>query len=224
MSVDVDQRTQDGITEDYSQYRALSVLAVASCVLGVLSLTAFLSWPLAVVPLLGVVTGIIALRRIRANAAEMTGQKFASAGIMMSVLFFCAGWGYLTFSYVTEVPPGYERLSYSQLQPDPEVQGQIYPPEIVEYDGHRVFIKGYVLQGKQQSGIKQFILCRDNGDCCFGGQPRLTDRIQVTLKPPLTLEYSTRLRRLAGTFYFAPAQDNYGLGGVIYHLEADYLK
>ena len=176
------------------------------------------------IPLLGLTTGSIALRRIHLNSAELTGKKFAWAGIAASALFFCGGWSFLSYSYVKELPPGYERLSYAQLQPDPDVPGQVYPPDVVNYDGHRVFIKGYVYPGKQTSGIKQFVLCRDNGDCCFGGQPRLTDRIMVNLEGPLALEYSTRLRHLAGTFHVEPGRAVDGLGGAIYHLEADYLK
>jgi hypothetical protein len=224
MSVDVETRSSDALLEDYSQYRALSALAVASCILGVLSAATFLSWSLALIPFLGVLTGLIALRRISVNAAELTGKKLAWAGVALSLVFFCGGWGYLAYLYAAELPPGYERLSYAQLQPDPDEQGQIYPPEITEKSGQRVFIKGYVYPGKQTSGIKQFVLCRDNGDCCFGGQPRLTDRILVKLDGPLLLEYSTRLRHVAGTFRVEPGRATDGLGGVIYHLDADYLK
>ena len=228
MSVDVETRVdvtnRDALGEQYAQYKAVSVLAVASLILGLLSAAAFLTWALAVIPLLGLLTGLIALRRIHVNSAELTGNKFAWAGIATSVLFFCGGWGFLSYSYMKELPPGYERLSYAQLQPDPDVPGEVYPPDVANFDGHRVFIKGYVYPGKQTSGIKQFVLCRDNGDCCFGGQPRLTDRIMVNLEGPLALEYSTRLRHLAGTFHVEPGRAVDGLGGAIYHLDADYLK
>jgi hypothetical protein len=228
MSVDLETRRDPMVPhpvgDDYGQYKAVSVLAVASLILGVLSLAAFLTWALAVIPFLGVFTGLMALRRIRVNSTELTGRKFAWAGIATSVLFFAAGWSYLGYLYVKELPPGYERLSYAQLQPDPDVAGEVYPPGITEYNGHRVFIKGYVYPGKQTSGIKQFVLCRDNGDCCFGGQPRLTDRIMVNLEGPLALEYTTRLRHLAGTFRVEPGRAVDGLGGAIYHLDADYLK
>ena len=125
---------------------------------------------------------------------------------------------------MTEVPPGYQRLNYAELQPDPETQGEVFPPAIEQRDGDRVFIKGYVFPAKQTSGIKQFVLCRDNGDCCFGGQPKLTDRVLVTLKGPLSLNFSTRLQRVAGTFRVEPGQGTDGISGVIYHLDADYLS
>ncbi len=210
--------------EDYSQYRALSVSAVASCLLGLLSITSFLGWALIVIPVVGLLVGLIALWRIRANPTELTGRTIAWAGIALSLAFMFGGAGYLTYDYVTEVPPGYARLSYAELQPDPDNPGELFPPSIEARDGERIFIKGYVYPGKQTSGIKQFVLCRDNGDCCFGGQPKLTDRVLVTLKGPLSLEYSTRIQRLAGTFRVEPGRATDGLEGVIYHLDADYLK
>ena len=224
MSVDVETGMPDSLMEEYAQYRALSVMAVASCVLGVLSAATFLGWTLLVIPILGVATGVIALRRISVNAGELTGTRVAWTGILLSLVFLGGGAGYQTYAYATEVPPGYERLNYTQLQPDPDTPGEVYPAEISDYDGRRVFIKGYVYPGKQTSGIRQFVLCRDNGDCCFGGQPKLTDRILVNMQGPLALEYSTRLHRLAGTFHVRPGRATDGLGGVIYHLDADYLK
>ncbi len=225
MGVEVETGRSSDVIEDYSQYRALSVLAVASCILGLLSATSFLAWALAaIVPPLGIATGLVALWRIHSNPTEMTGKRVAWLGIALSLLFLCGGTTYLTYDYVTEVPPGYERLNYAELQPDPDIKGEMFPPAISERNGERVFIKGYVYPGKQTSGIKQFVLCRDNGDCCFGGQPKLTDRILVNLKGSLALNYSTKLRRVAGKFRVEPGQGTDGVGGVIYHLDADYLK
>ncbi|HEY2838868.1 MAG TPA: DUF4190 domain-containing protein [Pirellulales bacterium] len=232
MSVDIEHRTSDdqsrageeGFVEDYTQYRALSVAAVASCALGALSVITFLSWAFAIIPLLGVVLGVLALVRIRRNQAELVGSRVAQSGIALSLLFCAAGVSYLTYDYLTEVPDGYRRLSYSRLQPDEEQPGQLFPPEIEGWNGERVFIKGYVYPTKNERGIKEFILCRDNGDCCFGGQPKLTDRILVDLKGHLTYKYSTRMIRLAGTFRVEPGKGVDGVGGVIYHLDADYLK
>jgi hypothetical protein len=225
MSVDVEQRIQvDTPVEDYTQYRAISVTAVMSCALGALSALTFLSWAFAVIPLLGVIMGVIALVRIRRNPAELVGARIANAGIALCLLFSAAGGSYLVYDYTTEVPPGYERLSYATLRADKDQPGQLYPPEVDELNGHRVFIKGYVFPSKNKQLFKEFILCRDNGDCCFGGQPPLTDRILVDLKGQLTYKYSTRMVRVAGTFRVEPSEAIDGLGGVIYHLDADYLK
>jgi hypothetical protein len=225
MSVDLEHPIhEDTPVEDYTQYRAISIAAIISCALGALSVITFLSWVLAIIPLLGLIMGVVALVRIRRNPAELVGAQIANAGIGLSLLFSATGGAYLVYDYMTEVPSGYERLSYATLRADDAQPGQLYPPEVNDLDGHRVFVKGYVYPTKSEQGVKEFILCRDNGDCCFGGQPPLTERIMVDLKGQLTYKYATRMVRVAGTFRVEPGKAVDGLGGVLYHLEADYLK
>ncbi len=96
---------------------------------------------------------------------------------------------------------------------------------MVELNETRVFIKGYVYPDGQSSNIKQFVLVPDMGTCCFGGQPKLTDMVQVTLKDPHRIRYSYQLRRLAGVFRVSPYKKSIaGLDGVYYQLEADYVR
>jgi hypothetical protein len=40
--------------------------------------------------------------------------------------------------------------------------------EIEAMDGQLIRIRGYMLPSFQQSGIKKFVLVRDNMECCFG--------------------------------------------------------
>jgi len=88
-----------------------------------------------------------------------------------------------------------------------------------------VFIKGYVYPDGQQYNIKRFILIPDMGTCCFGGQPKLTDMVEVTLRDPLRTVFERRKRRLAGTLSvdlrLKPVS---GLGGVYYRLDAEYVR
>lgn len=217
-----DNSFDDSLGEE--DYRAVSSTAVASLVAGLLSLLCFLGWEMAVLPLLGVLLGLRALWRIRRTPDELTGARFAVAGIVLSVLCFAAGWGWLSYIYLTEVPDGYERIAFSRLQPSSEVPGQLFPPSAIELDGKRVFIKGYVKPGAQSSEIKEFLLVRDLRECCFGDStPKLTDMVLVTLKDPLRANFSLWPRGLAGTLRVRPER----LGGpnsVLYYLEADYLK
>lgn len=204
------------------EYRVLSTMAVLSLICGVLSLLALFDLSLGLIPLIGVLVGARALVQIRRRPQDLTGAGLAKAGIALSVLLLVTGWVRIGYIYATEVPDGYMRVSYESLQPDEP--GQQVPQSAIDLDGKRVFIKGYAYPGAQKTGIKEFILCRDNGDCCFGGEPKLTDMIQVTLAEPLAMEYTTSMRRLAGTFRVEPAEASDSLGSVLYHLEADYLK
>jgi hypothetical protein len=64
------------------------------------------------------------------------------------------------------------------------------------------------------------------GTCCFGGQPKPTDMIEVYIPDGKTrVAYSPRRLKLAGTFMLTnqPTQ-SLGLSGVWYHLQADQVK
>jgi hypothetical protein len=76
------------LTEDADavQYRAISGMAIAACAIGAASPAAFYS-PLAwVLPMAGVVVGVMALRRIRAEAPALLGRKPALVGLTLSLI------------------------------------------------------------------------------------------------------------------------------------------
>ena len=225
MSVEIAQEPEF-VEEDYRQYRALCSLAVVSLVAGLLSALTFLSWTLVAIPMVGIVAGVLALRQIRANPEAYTGESLALIGTLLCGLLWMGGWSRLAYVHATEVPPGYERISYDDLQVNPD-QPQSFPPErAAELDGKKVFIKGYVYQptGGQTSGLKRFILVRDKGQCCFGGNPKITDMIEVKLKGDLEADFNMQVRKLAGTFHIGIGQSMHGLTGALYHLDADHLE
>ncbi|HWB10941.1 MAG TPA: DUF3299 domain-containing protein [Pirellulales bacterium] len=224
MSVDVAQDLEN-VADDYRQYRALSSLAVVSLVAGVLSALTFLDWMLAAIPIVGILAGAMALRRIRSAPEAYTGEHLALIGTLLCGVLWAGGWSRLAYVRATEVPPGYERISYDELQVDPN-QPDLLPPErAAELDGKKVFIKGFVYQptGNQTTGLTRFILVRDKGQCCFGGNPKITDMIEVKLLGDLEAEFNMQPRKLAGTFRIAPGQSLHGLAGALYHLDADHL-
>ena len=61
----------------------------------------------------------------------------------------------------------------------------------------KVFIKGQMHASSNMTGTREFIVCRDNGTCCRGGEPKVADLIHANIKEPLTLEYQTGLRHVA---------------------------
>jgi hypothetical protein len=216
--------------EEYIAYRAMSGSAVVSLGLGLLSALAIFDWTLAIIPILGIILGIRGLLAVKRYPDQLTGAGLATAGIALSLAGWVIGWGWLGYVYATEVPEGYQRISYRQLQfPYDLSTGRLEIPESVrQLDGEKIFIKGYVYPTYSS---KRFILCRDNGDCCFGGQPKLTDMIYVTLRDPLRLRYDPKLKKLAGVLRVAPVQPGHidqelasQIGPVIYQLEADHLE
>ena len=90
--------------------------------------------------------------------------------------------------------------------------------------GKKVFVKGYVHPGVASMGkVKHFVLVPDMGTCCFGGQPkRNTDMIEVVVGTGEGIRYSTRLRKIAGTFLVdRPRESVGGLHSVMYAMEAE---
>ena len=211
---------------DHLQYRALSMLAVATLVLAVLSLSALVMPILLVIPALGIFLGAIAIFKIKRNSDQLSGMGIAHVGFFSCVALLLGGSVFHSYIYATEVPDGYERISFQVLQPsDPRFP---VPESAVELDGKQVFIKGYVHPSSgngARENLKQFVLVPDMGTCCFGEQPKLTDMIEVTLQDPHRVNYSFARRKLAGTLKVSTQKKPVsGLDGVYYQLDAFVVK
>jgi hypothetical protein len=206
-------------TDEAVRYRALGGVAIAAAALAVCSPLAFLDWWLAVVPVLGLVLGLVALRDIAARPDVLTGRPLAIASIVVSAASLVGGLGYLAMVYAAELPEGFKRLNYAMLQPLDGDPPDAVPETARAMDGRNVLLKGYMYPGKQQQGITQFLLVRDQGDCCFGGNPKITDRVLVQLRDPSGIPFSPRLTKIAGRFAIRPAGTAALDGGVLYHLE-----
>ena len=207
------------------QYRSLSSSAVASLVIGLLSCLAILAWSMVMIPIVGVMLGVYACTTIRRRSDELAGMPLARLGLGLSLTFLAMGPSWLIYERMVEVPEGYERISYDDLQPDPDRPSQVIPPSALALHEKQVFIKGYVYPGRDLEGIKQFLLVRDQGDCCFGGNPKLTDRIQVTLADPERLTFHPRLHKVAGVFRVVHLNRAVtGPGGVYYELDEAHLR
>jgi hypothetical protein len=229
--------------ENLAPYRALCRSAVISVVLAVISLPLV---TMAVISALfaygdavqvGMLGGAIALPAVllgwtgwltvRRYPDEYTGDGLAQFGLAAGLGLAICGFAASTFTYVTEVPDGYKRIGFWELQPDPEHPELPVSPKAFELTGKPVFIKGYMHPGVAGTGkVDHFILVPDMGTCCFGGQPKATDMIAVYVpngkdRP----SYSTRSIKLAGTFMLANEQtDGLGLRGVWYHLKVDQVR
>ncbi len=203
-------------------YHALSALAVGSLTLAVLSVMVFVNRSLAVVPLTAIVLGVMALRRIVRTPQELTGSGLAWSGIALAAFFWIAGYGWLIIDEIREVPAGYQRVTYDELQPDPSSPDEP-PPNVKELaeKNQLVFLKGYMVPTRQQSGLKQFTLCPTNNQCPYCIPfPKRTEQIRVTLDGDLTADYTTRLIGIGGRFRI----DANDPSGIPYAMDVDYLK
>jgi len=180
---------------------------------------------LLLLPLLGMVFAIIGLRNLRRFTGELTGRPIAIAGLLLSGLTLAVAPALHVYTYVTEVPEGYQRVFFSQLK-SPYVDADIPPESAMELNGKQVFLKGYIHPTSiASSSARRFVLVPDLGTCCFGGQPKLTHMIEVTLNGDAFARYGMRQVKLAGTLLvdnqLKPMAD---LQGVYYQLKADVYR
>jgi hypothetical protein len=204
-----------------SRYRALNPLAVTSTVLAVLSIVTALSWFLALVPLAGIIVGWVALRQIRKAPDEWTGLRLAQIGLGLSAAMWAFGYGWLIFAKTSEVPFGYEAITFDAIQPDPMKPTEPIPQAALDLRDGKIYIKGYMQPRRQQTGIREFILCPATGDCAFcTPNPRPTQMIRVILQGDMVTNFTTHPVAVAGRFRVDPDDPS----GIPYGLDVDYLK
>lgn len=206
-------------------YRPVPVLAAMGLVLAFLSAVAIFIWmalPLCVLAFLLSGLGWLMIRR---SGGTYGGKGISLAGMFLSLLFFLGGIGFQVYAYQTEVPQGYERISFvkdiSEKQMRMEDGKMSPPPEVAAFDGKKVFLKGYIYQTKQTTGLHSFLFVKDNASCCFGANPALWDRLGVVMEGDRTVNYHAGKVAVAGTFRINPKFDPSGELEPIYIITAD---
>jgi hypothetical protein len=86
-----------------------------------------------------------------------------------------------------------------------------------------VRIRGYILPSFKQKGITQFVLVRDNMECCFGPGAALFDAIIVKMAPGKTATFTVRPVAVEGTFAIEEIQSG-GKHLAIYSMVAEDVK
>jgi hypothetical protein len=181
-------------------YRALSRSAIAALVLFLIGLIGLMP-PFKVLlslTLLGMLFALLSIRSIRRYPNEFSGLALAKFALIGNVLLLAGGAGLHTYIYLTEVPPGHIRVPFAELkfEADPD-----QPTERAkQIDGKDVFIKGYIHPSSGSGLLRQFILVGDLGTCCFGGQPKSSEMIEVTLTGGQSIKGGLWRRKLAGKF------------------------
>ncbi len=74
--------------------------------------------------------------------------------------------------------------------------------EIEQLNKKTVRIRGYILPASvfRQSGIDQFVLVRDNMECCFGPGAAIYDCIIIQMEKGKTTDFTTRQISVRGKF------------------------
>jgi hypothetical protein len=91
-------------------------------------------------------------------------------------------------------------------------------------DGKPIRIRGFILPTAQKRGLKQFVLVRDNQECCFGPGAALFDCILVEMQAGKTAEFSIRPVAVSGKFQIREFQGPDGVHLAIYQIEGESVE
>jgi len=95
-------------------------------------------------------------------------------------------------------------ISFDDLKFNIE-KGEAYDPSklteaIKALDGKQVHLRGFILPSTlfRETDINEFVLVRDNQECCFGPGAALYDCVVVNLVGKVTTDYTTRAVTVTG--------------------------
>jgi hypothetical protein len=221
LEVDVDSASNE------ISYRVISKSAIACVLFALLSLGAYLHEVLVVLPAVTVAIGFVSWLSFRRFGEELLGKPVMYTGLAAGSLILVSSIAYHTFVYYTEVPENYQRISFAMLRENPR-KALTYSEAAQALDGKKVFLRGYVRPGEKKKNLREFILVGDFGSCCFGGNPKISEVIAVSIViPDKSVNYGYGLRRIGGTFHFikeTATTFEKEVPFVHYHIEADYIK
>jgi hypothetical protein len=190
--------------QDEFEYRPVPALVSVSGAFAVFSLTAFIIDWLLLVPVVGMLLAGIALWQIRRSEGAYGGRLTAWILFGIMALQLVGATTLYAYSFITEVPDGFRRVSFVNDISKYElkmVDGQVQIPEAVQQlDSQPVFLKGYMYPTREDRGLDRFVLCKDMGQCCFGGNPKPTDMIVVEMDKNQRVDYRTGMVSVAGIF------------------------
>ena len=159
----------------------------------------------------------------------MMHSLISSRGTAVLKMVFCCAALSSTAAALGAEKVGTKDLTFDDVKLDLK-KGDTYTSSLLTdkvkgYDGKAIRIRGFILPSFQQNGIKQFVLVRDNMECCFGPGALLHDCIIVEMVAPATATYSTRAVSVEGTFTLRELKDPAdGKTLAIYHLDGTSVK
>ncbi len=204
-------------------YRPMPVLVPISLALAVVSSSALLGIVGVFIAVLAAILSISAMVVIARADGMYSGRIMAIIALVLSILFGSLGIASQIYAFKTEVPEGYRRVSFAR-----EISAKGFPiqegratlhPDVAVLIDKKIFLKGYMFPQGQKKGLQQFLLLKDTGECCFGGQPKPTDMILVKMQNEKGASYRTGRVAVAGTLRLTKDRTPEGLQP-IYALEA----
>jgi len=80
-------------------------------------------------------------------------------------------------------------LKVCNMEPVPPDVMKYLPDWLKKLNGQKIILRGWMFPSGRQEGISSFMFVRDNGICCFGRDPKVYDKLAVTMQPGKTTRY-----------------------------------
>jgi hypothetical protein len=181
-------------------------------------------------PIMGIVLGITAIRKILRATQELEGLGIASAGVGLSTALAIAGTVYQIYMTQYEVPGGYVVINFSDLTADSKT-GRI-PNNIVELSSQLdeqgneyftpVFIEGYMYPTREIAEIRSFMLVPSVERGQFGPiTPNPSQMVEVTLWGDFRVSYRSTPVKVGGQLIVNPDP---APGTTPYSIKADVFR
>ncbi len=111
-----------------------------------------------------------------------------------------------------------------EMEKGSDFSRDLLPKRVTALERERVRIRGYILPSFQQTGLTQFVLVRDNMECCFGPGAALYDCIVVRMAPGKTANFSIRPVAVTGAFHLEELRGPDGRHLAIYALDGEEVQ
>ena len=117
----------------------------------------------------------------------------------------------------------FDDIIFEMAEDEPFSQ-KLLPERVTALVGHEIRIRGYILPSFQQAGLTQFVLVRDNMECCFGPGAALYDCIVVKMLSGRTAEFSIRPVAVTGIFGIKELKGPDGSHLAVYSLTGESVQ
>jgi hypothetical protein len=117
----------------------------------------------------------------------------------------------------------FDDIKFDMQKGDPFTR-DLLPKRVTALERSRIRIRGYILPSFQQTGLTQFVLVRDNQECCFGPGAALYDCIVVRMLPGRSTNFSIRPVAVEGVFRLDELRGPDGRHLAIYALEGEGVQ
>ena len=220
-----------GGVDDGFDYHPMPVLVPVAFVIALLGLTGLVGVFGIIMAAIAVPIAAWALLKIRASEGFYSGRGLARAALALGLFGVIGGVVSQRIAYKNEVPAGFDRVSFKYDISEKPVEesnlGMRVSSDVKQLEGKPIFVKGYMYPQRQTEGLKTFLLLKDTGECCFGGDPAVTDMIGIKLKGTEASHHEQQLVSVAGTFRINPNYGNWSRDGSpepLYMLDATHFE